>query len=80
MRGCLSLATAGTLRASNVTVDAENVSAYREMFSTIFSDFHLFSRLYGLLGVAPEAVLPLLREMRIDDKHDRCTAVRRPFG
>lgn len=64
----LYLATTGTLRASNVTVDAENVSAYREMFSTIFSDFHLFSRLYGLLGVAPEAVLPLLREMRINDK------------
>jgi putative ATP-binding cassette transporter len=60
--------TSGGIRMNGVKVRPENVAAYREMFSVIFSDFHLFSRMYGLLDVDEAAVLGLLRQMRIDDK------------
>lgn len=61
-------ATAGELRVDGRSLGPENVAAYREMYSPIFSDFHLFSRLYGLLDVDDQAVLDLLRQMQISDK------------
>ncbi|WP_434047931.1 MULTISPECIES: cyclic peptide export ABC transporter [Sorangium] len=60
-------ATGGAVRMDGTAVRPENAAAYREMFSVIFSDFHLFSRLYGLLDVDEQVVLGLLRQMRIDD-------------
>ncbi len=60
--------TGGELRVDGQKIRPENVAAYREMFSVIFSDFHLFSRLYGLLDVDERAVLDLLKQMQIDDK------------
>ncbi len=41
---------------------------YRELFSTVFSQFHLFDRLYGLEDVAPEAVQAVLDEMQLSGK------------
>jgi putative ATP-binding cassette transporter len=61
-------ATGGEMRIDGQRLRPENVAAYREMYSAIFSDFHLFSRLYGLLDVDEQAVLTLLRQMQIDDK------------
>ena len=60
--------TAGVVSASDVSVRPENVAAYREMISAIFSDFHLFSRVYGLLDADPEAMHVLLREMQLQHK------------
>jgi putative ATP-binding cassette transporter len=40
----------------------------RDQISIIFSDFHLFRRLYGLGTQDPERVAALLREMQIDQK------------
>jgi putative ATP-binding cassette transporter len=40
----------------------------RDQISIIFSDFHLFRRLYGLGEQEPARVGPLLREMQIDQK------------
>ncbi|MDC0747083.1 cyclic peptide export ABC transporter [Polyangium mundeleinium] len=62
--------TSGTLRASDATVRPENVASYREMISAIFSDFHLFSRVYGLLGADEALVRRLLVEMQLDKKTD----------
>jgi len=61
-------AMSGVIRMDGIAVGPENLAAYREMFSVIFSDFHLFSRLYGLLDVEERAVLDLLRQMRIENK------------
>jgi len=61
-------ATSGEVRIDGQRLRPENVAAYREMYSAIFSDFHLFSRLYGLLDVDEQAVLALLKQMHIDDK------------
>jgi len=60
--------TRGHLSASSVSMGPTNVEAYREMISAIFSDFHLFSRAYGLLEADPEAVQALLRQMQLDHK------------
>ncbi|MGK3959188.1 cyclic peptide export ABC transporter [Sorangium sp. So ce118] len=60
--------TAGELRADDVLVQPENAASYRGLFSAIYSDFHLFAKLYGLLDVEPAAVQRLLAEMQIEDK------------
>jgi putative ATP-binding cassette transporter len=49
-------------------VDRSNVADYRNLFSTVFSDFHLFDRLYGLSGVDPAGAEALLRTMGIAGK------------
>lgn len=59
---------AGTLVWDGVPVDASNVMAYRSLFSAVFSDFHLFDRLYGM-GDVPEAkVNDLFDELGIANK------------
>lgn len=44
----------GVLRVDGVVLRPEAYESYRSMFSTVFSDYHLFDRLYGLLDV-PQA-------------------------
>lgn len=60
--------TRGSLRVGSVTVRPDNLAAYRELISAIFADFHLFSKLYGLLDVEPQAVQGLLKQMEIAHK------------
>jgi putative ATP-binding cassette transporter len=64
----LYMATAGALHIDGVPLGPHNVQAYREMIAAIFSDFHLFQKLYGLAGVSEEAVGKLLAQMQIDHK------------
>lgn len=56
----------------NVSCDgidaAEEPSEFRSLFTAIFSDFHLFRKLYGLLGVEPEKVNELLGVMELEEK------------
>ena len=61
-------ATSGTLSLDGEQIRAENVASYREMFSVIFADFHLFSRLYGVLDADEQRVQRLLEQMQIADK------------
>jgi len=58
----------GELRVGGVLVQPENVAAYREMISAIYSDFHLFSKLYGMLDAEPGAVRALIAEMGLQGK------------
>jgi putative ATP-binding cassette transporter len=58
----------GTLLWDGVPVDSGNVRAYRSLFSSVFSDFHLFDRLYGLEGVSETRVNALLAELDIAHK------------
>ncbi len=53
----------GWLSVDDTTVTRQTLAGYRELFSTVFTDFHLFDRLYGLEGVAPERVYHLLEEL-----------------
>lgn len=58
----------GVLRWDGAPVTDDNVEAYRSLFTVIFSDFHLFDRLYGIEEVDASRVQRQLVEMRLDDK------------
>ena len=60
--------TGGELRVGGIRVDSGNVAAYREKISAIYSDFHLFAKLYGLLDVDPAAVHQLIAQMGLQQK------------
>ncbi|MDM8523995.1 cyclic peptide export ABC transporter [Desulfococcaceae bacterium HSG8] len=44
------------------------ITDYRHLFSVIFTDFHLFDRLYGLADISEERVNELLIRMKLDRK------------
>ena len=58
----------GAIRVDDVAIGPANIQSYRNLFSAIFSDFHLFDKLHGLSDAAPERVNALLRLMEISDK------------
>lgn len=58
----------GQIYVDDVRVENSNYLEYRELFSAIFYDFHLFDKLYGLGHVDPAMVDNLLKLMQIDHK------------
>jgi len=58
----------GAIRVDDVEIGPANIQSYRNLFSAIFSDFHLFDKLHGLSDASPERVNALLRLMEISDK------------
>ncbi|MEX2601026.1 MAG: cyclic peptide export ABC transporter [Balneolaceae bacterium] len=58
----------GTIRVDDVKIQPDNVQEYRELFSAIFADFHLFDRLYGIKNWDAEQVYKLIAQMQISDK------------
>jgi putative ATP-binding cassette transporter len=53
----------GSIRVDNDIIDDENYQNYRELFSIIFTDFHLFDQLYGVEEVKDEVVNYWLKKM-----------------
>ena len=49
-------------------IDPETYDAYRNLFSTVFSDYHLFKRLYGVDYSDAERVQELLLKLELQDK------------
>ena len=58
----------GTIRVDDGVIGSANIQSYRNLFSAIFSDFHLFDKLHGLSDAAPERVNVLLRLMDLSHK------------
>ncbi|MDP2996602.1 MAG: cyclic peptide export ABC transporter, partial [Bryobacterales bacterium] len=58
----------GAIRVDDVEIRPANIQSYRNLFSAIFSDFHLFDKLHGLADAAPERVNALLQLMGISHK------------
>ncbi|MCH8566690.1 MAG: cyclic peptide export ABC transporter [Balneolales bacterium] len=58
----------GRIRVGNNTVKQESTQEYRQLFSAIFSDFHLFDRLYGIRKWEQERVDELIAQMGLSDK------------
>lgn len=52
----------------DIPVNASNIAYYRDFFSVIFSDYHLFDRMYGFADVDEKKVNYLLRTMDLDEK------------
>jgi putative ATP-binding cassette transporter len=58
----------GEILIDNVVLNQDNREEYRNLFSAIFSDYHLFKRLYGLESIDSRRITELLREMEIESK------------
>lgn len=58
----------GRIRLDGQEVNQANYQTFRELFSIIFTDFHLFDKLYGLDMVDTEKVAALLSVMKLDKK------------
>jgi putative ATP-binding cassette transporter len=58
----------GVVKVDHDLIDRHNIQEYRERFSTVFAEFHLFDRLYGLEGIAEDRVMALLDDLQIADK------------
>lgn len=58
----------GLLTVDGRPVDRKLVHGYRELFSTVFSQFHLFDRLYGMEDVDEARVQAILDEMELTAK------------
>lgn len=64
----LYLPRSGFIRVDRNVLDRSNVQRYRELISTVFSQFHLFDRLYGMEDVDEARVQVLLEEMELTHK------------
>ncbi|WP_223621262.1 cyclic peptide export ABC transporter [Lysobacter sp. ESA13C] len=62
--------TVGHIEVDGMRIEQEDMSAYRSMFSAVFSDFHLFEDVVDRTGYAPSAVEvnALLRRLGLDGK------------
>ncbi|MCP4107926.1 MAG: cyclic peptide export ABC transporter [Desulfobacteraceae bacterium] len=60
----------GRIITDDRTVTRDNYQSYRELFSIIFTDFHLFRKLYGLESVDGQKVKSLLKKLDIHTKTD----------
>jgi putative pyoverdin transport system ATP-binding/permease protein len=58
----------GNIFVDNKLIDSSNYLEYRELYSAIFYDFHLFDKLYGLENVDPQKINDLLKLMQIEKK------------
>ncbi len=58
----------GMLYFDDIPVNMTNYDYYRNFFSIIFSDFHLFDRLYGIKDVDEKRLNTLLNTMELSDK------------
>ena len=70
----LYLPQQGQLLVDGKAIDARHRAACQNLFSTVFSDFHLFQRLFGLGEVDAADVLEWLTTMEIEKKtgmHER---------
>jgi putative ATP-binding cassette transporter len=59
---------AGVVLWDGQPVDRSNVVDYRHLFATVFADFHLFDRLYGMPDVDPARAEALLEAVGIAGK------------
>jgi putative ATP-binding cassette transporter len=55
----------GRLMIDGKLITESRLAAYRSLFSSVFTDFHLFDRLYGFLETSPARVEALLEEMQL---------------
>jgi putative ATP-binding cassette transporter len=58
----------GRILLNGVEVDAAHSQAYRDLFSAIYSDFHLFRKLYGMYDTTDEEVEAWIKKLEIPER------------
>lgn len=61
-------ASDGQIRLNDTQISAKNIFAYRNLFTAILADYHLFSRTYGIQEIDPQRVDDLLKRMGLKEK------------
>jgi len=64
----LYLPKKGSLSVDNVLIDPSHSVAYRNLFSIVFSDYHLFDKFYGISNLNEEKVNYWLKKMQMQHK------------
>jgi putative ATP-binding cassette transporter len=64
----LYMPESGALRVDDLPLGPGFYTAYRELFSVIFTDFHLFDRLYGNANVDQKGLARWLHRLELDEK------------
>lgn len=64
----LYVPSVGSLVVNGVAVDGRNRKRYRQLISSVFADFHLFTKLYGLSPAQKQAVPALLTKLGLANK------------
>lgn len=60
----------GGITIDNHVINKEDTPYYRELFASVFAEYYLFDRLYGLSETLPEKIKELIRYLRLEDKTD----------
>jgi putative pyoverdin transport system ATP-binding/permease protein len=60
--------SSGVIKLDGYNIDRQNIDLYRSLFSAIFSDYHLFKKLYGLPEFRPEDTAKLFQLLEIEGK------------
>lgn len=58
----------GSLVVDGRPITPAQLQRYRELFSVIFTDFHLFDRLYGAEAIDEDEITRLIHEMELGEK------------
>lgn len=58
----------GYIEIDGNRLQEKNYANFRELFSIIFADFHLFDRLYGLKDIEDKKVRDLIKKFELDKK------------
>lgn len=58
----------GQIYVDKTQITPNYMQEYRELYSAIFADFHLFDQLYGIKDWNPDQVEDLIQEMKLTDK------------
>lgn len=66
--GTIYVDRASEEEAQNISITSYNYEQYSNLFTTIFTDFHLFSKLYGIPKIKEETVNKLLKEMGLSQE------------
>lgn len=61
-------ADSGEIVVDGSVIDKIHMQAYRDLFGAVFSDFHLFGKLYGMDPPDPARAATMIDEMEIEDK------------
>ncbi len=60
--------TSGDVKLDGQRLGEANAGVYRNLFSVIFYDYHLFKRLYGLRNISQQQAEELLLRLKLDHK------------
>jgi putative ATP-binding cassette transporter len=68
LTGLYETNASGKIRLNDEDITEKTLPMYRQLFSIIFTDYHLFKKLYGIEKVDPNRINDLLKEVALEKK------------